>query len=111
MAIQEIDLPLDPAVSPPSDVAKLLKEADRRIDTFFETERNKRYPDIRVRDVACPGVTSDRGVRLCLESGNRKVETDTVATGRIHTHRHRVVVRRHEAGVFAKYGDSRRGAV
>lgn len=44
MAIQEIELDLGPPVPPRPSVAGLLKEANRRIDVFFETERNKRYP-------------------------------------------------------------------
>lgn len=43
MAIQEFYLDLSP-VELPKAASSLIEEADRRIDEFFETERNKRYP-------------------------------------------------------------------
>ena len=43
MALEEIELDLSP-VELPDPVSRFLKEADRQIDEFFETERNKRYP-------------------------------------------------------------------
>jgi hypothetical protein len=44
MAIKEIDLDLSRVGPPSSPVADLLNEANRRIDEFFATERNKRHP-------------------------------------------------------------------
>lgn len=43
MAVEPIDLNLEmPEI--PEDVSRLFREANRRIDDFFETERNRRYP-------------------------------------------------------------------
>jgi len=61
MAIQEFYLDLSP-VDLPETASSLIAEADRRIDEFFETERNKRYPrfipsDSRLHYIALDYIT------------------------------------------------------
>ena len=44
MPLEEIDLPRLKSPELPPEIAHLVKESDRRIDEFFHSERNKRYP-------------------------------------------------------------------
>lgn len=46
MPLEEIDIPKRHRDDRdfPEPIAKLIEESDKRIDEFFETERNKRYP-------------------------------------------------------------------